>query len=284
MKTVHRKRQPVGNGVAHSPSQIVVEALGWLPDGVPSKAHCTCVCCGVHISPGDLWAPISFKRGFVDTSSFAAPGSIDMCGWCAVVTGVEGLQRSARGIFSAAGVTPFGVWLAMKAALLDPPEPPFVALYATKNNQHMAWRAPISFNRDLFYVRLGEDSLLIRRPILLEALEASSRLRVALDEYFQKKKTSSGSKSSPAGDALKLRAKSARRVVPHVFLRLSSDIKDADHGVINPALYKLDGIRDGKMGDDIRLLETLTLGELWALTFVTYLGSSEETDQSLGDK
>jgi CRISPR type IV-associated protein Csf1 len=206
-----------------------------------------------------------------------------MCGWCAVLTGKDGLLQSARGVFSAAGVTPFGAWLAIKAALLEPPEPPFVALYATKNNQHMAWRAPISFSRDLFYVRVGEDSLLIRRPVLNQALDASTRLRGALDDHFQKRASASGAKPRAAADAAKLRAKSARRTVPHVFLKLSSDIKDTDHGVINPSLYKVEGVREGTLGDDLRLLENLTLGELWAMTFVTYLGSQEEPEKTTGD-
>jgi CRISPR type IV-associated protein Csf1 len=147
----------------------------------------------------------------------------------------------------------------------------------------MAWRAPISFSRDLFYVRVGEDSLLIRRPVLNQALDASTRLRGALDDYFQKRASASGAKPRAAADAAKLRAKSARRTVPHVFLKLSSDIKDTDHGVINPSLYKVEGVREGTLGDDLRLLENLTLGELWAMTFVTYLGSQEEPEKTTGD-
>jgi CRISPR type IV-associated protein Csf1 len=213
----------------------------------------------------------------------AAPGSNDICGWCAVVTGKDGLRAAAYGVFSSAGVTPFRTWLSIKSVLLDPPAPPFVAVYATKNNQHMAWRAPISFSRDLFYVRVGDDSLLIRRSILNDALAASSRLRAALDQYWLDRAAAAGRKLKPLSEAAQLRAKSARRVVPHVFVRLASDLKDPEHGVIIPTIYQIPNIREGEASADLRLLENLTLGELWAMTFVTYLGAAEATESTEGE-
>lgn len=164
-------------------SVIVLKALGRDVDGAPAKEAGVCALCGLAISPGDLQSPLALGAGFMDDLSLAARGSQVICGYCGPLLTADGLRVSGYGAFSAAGAAPFRKWADVARQLEEPPSPPFVMAYATANNQHMAWRSPVNYSRDVFYVRVGLRDLKIRRQRLLAAVETCRVLGEAIGYY-----------------------------------------------------------------------------------------------------
>ncbi len=228
-------------------SQVIVRALGLQPDGAPAQAPGICAFCAAPIAAGDLATAFSVGPSFMDDLSLAGRGSKMTCGCCSVLLGAEALKTTGYGAFSEEdGALPFRKWADITAALTHPPRPPFVMVRATANNQHMAWRAPVNLSRDLFYVRVGLRNLKIRRPMLLEAVEASQRIARAV--------------------GIEPTAKS----LAHPFGALSPDLKV--DGTPDHATLRLRGeqIRSLELShpSDMATIRNLTLGETWALRFL----------------
>lgn len=230
-------------GLDTTSSMIVASALGLLPDGVPAGDEGDCAMCGLHIRPGDLAAPLTLSGGFVDDIYMAARGQRNICGYCVPLLGIDGLRASGYGAFGADGVKPFRKWADIASALMEPPEPPFVMAYATANNQHMAWRAPVNLSRDAYRVRVGLRDLLIRRPALREAIEDCRLTGEAMGYKTEGKKT-----------------------LPHPFAVLSSDLKDVAHGRLRRITKDAEQLPG--FAEAIARIRALTLGETWALRFV----------------
>ena len=228
-------------------SQVICQALGLEPGGVPAKKDGVCALCGAPVKTGQMQAPLSLGPGFVDDLYLAARGSHIICGWCTNVMGLEGLRATGYGVFSAEGVRPFRKWGDIAKSLLDPPVVPFAMVYATANNQHMAWRAPVNDSQDLFYVRVGLRDLKIRRRVLFQSIEDCVLLGTALE---------SGKMPNVV-----------RKTLPHPFLCLSPDLKDVGHGIFNAKVFPLAASTPG-LAEPLARLRSLTLGESWALRFV----------------
>ena len=233
-------------------SQIIAQALGIATTGRPSTEPCTCAYCGAQIGIGDLRAPFKATgAAFTDDTSLACRGSAWACGHCDSLLGAEALRTTGVGVFSPAGVRPFRKWVDVAAALTTPPEPPFVMVYATRNNQHMAWRAPVNLSRDLFYVRVGLTDLRIRRAMLARAVEACATIAGVM--------------------GIEATAKS----LPHPFAALSPDLKEA-HTDLRRRGDKFTIQEAAEQEPDaFRLLQTLSLGETWALRFVLTPGAGQ---------
>ncbi|MCW5323651.1 hypothetical protein D5039_21650 [Verminephrobacter aporrectodeae subsp. tuberculatae] len=128
--------------------------------------------------------------------------------------------------------------------------------YATANNQHMGWRAPVNESRDVFMVRVGLRDVLVRRHVLRRAVDACELL------------------GNLPGVKPKV-AKAARRTLPNPYTFISSDLKDAGHAKLNPGLFS-DAARQAwttAHTDALELLRALSLGETWALRFVLTPGA-----------
>lgn len=247
---------PTPKGQALTSSVVVVNALGMKPDGATASSPATCAMCGLHIAPGELYAPTPFGQNFTDDLSLAARGSPCVCGYCATLSTVDGLRASGYGVFSKSGVLPFRKWQDIASALLSPPEPPFVMTYATANSQHMGWRAPVNESRDMFMVRVGLRDLLVRRDMLERAVAACDLL----------------------GNLPGVRPKtvnSARRTLPNPFVSMSPDLKDPSHGRLHPGLFTEQARAQWSGNHDaaLTLLRKLSLGETWALRFVLTPGA-----------
>lgn len=244
-------------------SEVISRALGQEPGGVPATKDGNCAFCGGEIKTGDLQIPFGVSGAFMDDLSLAARGSDMTCGYCANHLSAEGLRQTGYGAFSVKdGHIPFRKWQEIASALTDPPEAPFVMVYATANNQHMAWRAPVNYSRDLFYVRVGLRDLKIRRHKLGEAVDVCQRVAVAMGRSAEAK----------------------GKTLPHPFRNISSDLKDTAHAdltfAMNPKSSK-DTDREHLATDpqyqaDIAFLKDLTLGETWALRFVLTPGAGEQ--------
>lgn len=247
-------------GLPITSSVIVARALGLGPDGAAAKTDCECAFCGLAIHQGDMAAPLALSAGFVDDIYMAARGSRLICGFCAVLTGISGLRASGYGAFGADGFKPFRKWANIASALLEPPEPPFVMVYATANNQHMAWRAPVNLSRDTYRVRVGLRDLLIRRPVLTKAVD-DCRL---------------------TGEAMGYKAE-GKKTLPHPFASLSSDLKEIAHGRLRR--ISDDAAQSPGFQEAIERIRSMTLGETWALRFVLTptagIDSSNETTETI---
>lgn len=238
--------------IALTPSFIVARALGLKPDGVPSKHAGHCAYCGACINPGELYAPFSARASFMDSSSLAARGSSIACGDCAVLIQRQGLRDSAYGMFHSNGVTPFRKWKDVRASLLEPPSGAFVAVYATANNQHMAWRAPVNYSRDRYYVRVGLRDLLIRRLMLVKAIQAVERMGLQVGRTHTRLKS---------GDL---------KSYPSPFINVDPELKSPATGCLVPKT-KLACAQA-----DIDLIESLTTGEVWAMPFLISPGAGTD--------
>lgn len=233
-------------------SVIVARALRLIPDGERSSECVTCAFCGLSIVHGDARAPFSVGPSFTDDSSLAARGSKWICGHCAALTTQDGLRQSGHGVFSDDGVRPFRKWADISAALIDPPHGPFVMVHATRNNQHMAWRAPVNFSRDLYYVRVGLSDLRIRRGVLEPAVHACSRIAAFMGIAATDKS------------------------LPHPFATLSPDLKES-HTVLRrrgpeKSSPTIEDVAQ-KLPHDLAMLHSLSLGESWALRFLLTPGA-----------
>lgn len=238
-----------------SSSVIACAALGFVPEGVRAKEAGTCSFCGLHIAQGDLFSPFSVGPGFMDDASLAARGTGLTCGHCATLMTNEGLRASGYGVFTMKGAQPFRKWADISAALANPPDEPFVMVHATANNQHMAWRAPVNFSRDLFYVRVGLRDLKIRHATLMQAVKVSQEVALAFG-YAATAKT-----------------------LAHPFGTLSSDLKEIGHGSLmvfrKPKALDAQAHQEllRKHHKEIDFLMNLTLGETWALRFLLTPGA-----------
>lgn len=238
--------------IKYTSSIIVSKARGFEPDGIPSGKEGYCAFCGSEIHVGDLQVPFSVFSGFMDGLSLACKGSDMTCGWCVHSISADGLRNTGYGVFSInEGVIPFRKWADVRAALLSPPEGPFVMVYATANNQHMAWRAPVNYSREMFYVRVGLRDLKIRRKKLIEAVDVCARVATAIGW------------GNPIGKTL-----------PNPFMGLSPDLKDTTHASLDFAINFQSREKGAHLKDDasfqadLDYLKGLTLGETWALRFV----------------
>ena len=233
-------------------SMIVAEARGLEPDGIPSEREGNCAFCGSEIKVGDLFVPFSVGDAFMDDLSLADRGSDITCGCCVHHLSADGLRNTSHGVFSKHGAKPFRKWLDVRASLLEPPEAPFVMLFATANNQHMAWRAPVNYSRELFYVRVGLRDLKVRRHKLHESIDVCERAALAMG--YTKKETS--------------------KTLLNPFSALSSDLKEVAHADLSRAIniQFTEGYEhlqtEVQYQADLKFLMGLTLGETWALRFV----------------
>jgi len=231
------------NGTASiTSSQIVTTALGLKPDGVQAKESGCCTYCGAQIAPGDLCAPPTFGPGFMDDLSLACRGSSMVCGHCVPLMSAQSLLATSHGVFSQEGVRPFRKWADVGRSLQDPPSSPFVMVYATSNNQHMAWRARVNLSRDLFYVRVGLRDLRIRRRVLLDAVAACERI------------------------AKHLGIEPSDKSLANPIATLSSDMKEA-HGDLRIRSHEMTSV-EKHYASDMHLLRSLSLGESWGLRFL----------------
>lgn len=241
-------------------SQVIVRALGWEPDGAPSRESGLCAFCGAAIAQGALATAFSVGPSFMDDLSLAARGSKLVCGCCSVLLSADALKVTGHGAFSEEdGALPFRKWADITAALTHPPKPPFVMVRATANNQHMAWRAPVNLSRNLFYVRVGLRNLKIRRTMLLQAVEAAQRVAQAVG------------------------IESTAKSLAHPFGALSSDLKvdgSPDHATFRMEAVKALPALERSHPSDMATLRNLTLGESWALRFLLSPGAGVATDNA----
>lgn len=240
-----------------SPSRIALEAAGRSPVGV-LKAKCdgNCAFCGHAYLTSDLVMPFAPESSFTDYGSMRRPGSKFLCGWCAGAWNVDFTQKALKTVMCSEGVFPAASNADIAYWLTNPPKGNWVWVMGDQKRQHIVWRATVNTSQSIFQIRLGENNMTVRREHLFLAVDAARRLAVT---------ASTGRK----GAALK-----------SPFLRLSRDLDEPAHGMVRDDLHRL-AQTNVQVRADVRLMQSCTPGELWALTAMLYALPSAVRPQAL---
>lgn len=214
-----------------SSTQLATEALQVKPIGVPSPINTHCCMCALNIKKGDLYTKADFGSSFMDGPSLASKSGC-VCGYCSAAKQVDVLRYMQKAVFTPTGAYSLAKDVHRAWFLLTPPEPPFVAVVSDTMIQHLIWRTPINYSKDVFVVRLGQRLLKIRRPVLIKAVEESAS--------FMENESVNTKLAQP---------------MKHPFASLSREVDGLSHGQI----------RNEFTGRVPKILLTLTPGELWAM-------------------
>ncbi|MGF6440143.1 type IV CRISPR-associated protein Csf1 [Paraburkholderia youngii] len=240
-----------------SPSRLTIEAAGLSPVSTHKAAHAgICAMCGYPYQAGDPVLAFRPESSFTDYGALRGQGNKAIDGWCAATWTREFTQThgkavvSRQGVFKAASNNDIAWWL------LNPPEGPWLFVQMDQQVQHLFWRAPVNYSRDVFFIQYGEARLTVRRENLARGADAARRLAIVASE---------GRK----GAALK-----------HPFVRLARELDEPLHGLLRPNLYKIANDRV-EVGADIDIVAGLTSGELWGLTAVLYATESAVPERKL---
>lgn len=160
-----------------SPSALYRQAARLTPEGrtvVTSDSYC--VMCAAELPAGalaNLVTKATFDKAFNNKWDLRA-ASIGryVCGDCQVLWTKDWLQKYSKTVATTNHVYKFASNDQMAAILLNPPEPPFVMIFSTKQQQHMIWRTSVSYSREFYVVRVDSEQLTIRQPRLLAAYRA----------------------------------------------------------------------------------------------------------------
>jgi len=150
-------------------AKLEPEAYG----AVSEDSHC--VMCGTFLQAQTAATPVSkktFDQAFNNRLDLRAMTGKYICGECETLWTKDWLQKYSKTFATADNVYKFASNDQQAAFLLNPPEPPFCAIFSNKQQQHMIWRTPVSLSRELYTVRVDSDLLLIRQSILMEGLRA----------------------------------------------------------------------------------------------------------------
>jgi CRISPR type IV-associated protein Csf1 len=127
--------------------------------------------------------------------------------------------------------------------------------------QHVAWRAPVSMDKNLFRIAIGRDILSINRPRLLRAIEICSSVMPKIAAHQE------------SNDAAKTKKRKNSNVRKHPFILLSRDTEERGHGVLRQDYREI--MMSLGMRDEIEFLEDLDEGILWGLA--SFLKEKEVT-------
>ena len=151
-------------------SMLAVEALGLSPQGMPweSDTPVPCALEGIPLHRGDLLVPWKPGPNFMDEHDTTRSPVIS--GHVAALMGKSTMLKTQRMVFCREGAFPIATDAARAWFFLTPPEPPFVAVIADSMLQHLIWRSPVNWSKDLFTFRHGQALRTVNRPRLIEAL------------------------------------------------------------------------------------------------------------------
>lgn len=220
-------------------SQLFRRAAGVEPQGSPAPKECTCVMCAAKLKAGDPVNPIekdTFGESFNNKLDIHEAGDV-LCGDCTALWQRDFLMKYSKTYATRDGVYKLASNEDIQAFILTPPEPPFVAVYNTRQQQHMIWRTPLCLSKEVLIVRLDDEILHIRRALVLEAVSAWQRTLAKMKEL--------GFKGMPAYPERTLSSRSTGSVRSDVAERIAQE--------------SVTGARD------IATLKSLRVGEWWAM-------------------
>lgn len=220
-----------------SPSKVARMGLGFSPAGSVYRKSSPgrCVLCGFEIRSGDLFAPFSMGKSFTDWNVIGCRESRIVCGDCQAILLHNDPCLSLHSVISKEGARNFFSVADIAPVLLDPPEPPFIAVKVDQQQQHIIWKAPVNWSKDQYRIMLGNNVLTIRRNRLCQAVEIAGRIGQWTTERHGRKNISF-----------------VRRFIP--------DKASMESGRLTDELMK-----DYPNREDVEFLLALTPGEIWGL-------------------
>jgi CRISPR type IV-associated protein Csf1 len=235
------------------PSALYRKATG-LPVDAERAPHvaavdANCAMCGAPVAAGErclLTGKDTFTGSFNNRLDLAFPSSPAVCADCATLWQKDFLQRYSKTVANRHGVYKLASNEDHAQFVLDPPEPPFVAILSTTQQQHLIWRTPVTLSKELLFVRLGDEVLSIRPQLV----------RQALKDY----------------DALVgLMAAHKLKGLPCTFDR---DLASERVGSIRSDVRRL-ALANG-LADEVERLVSLTMGDWWALNAVRQFSGADK--------
>lgn len=243
-----------------SPSRLAIEAAGMHPKGSPASEPGCCSLCGHAYAVGDLVASAAMPDTFTNWGEIASPGSPFKCGYCATVVNDPWTQAWMNAVICREGVFKFASNADIAAWLLNPPEGPFVMTKGDQQRQHLVWRTPVNYNREIFRLRIGEKLVTIRRQHLQEARDAAIKLSDLM-------------KLERESDAKRGR-KPAREFI-NPFIAVAREMDSLQAGQIRQEALAL-AVSNPEADNCLKTLLRCTPGEIWGLTAVLYAEPSSE--------
>ncbi|MBL8511959.1 MAG: hypothetical protein JNM52_09970 [Betaproteobacteria bacterium] len=186
---------------------------------------------------------------FTDFAALVA-GQKLCCGWCEATRDQSVMRELQRSVITSHGVYSIATDDARAWFLLTPPPPPFVAVLQTRSPTatfHLHWKTPVTLDQDLLQVRVDDRLLVIRRQVLMKAL---NDCQTVADEMQARRQVAK-----------------RREALHHPYLSLDRNLTGTSHGVLHPEAVALADAKDCSVGVIAALnrLSTLLPGELWAL-------------------
>ena len=138
-----------------------------------------CVMCAANVCAGDdtnIVTRDTFSDAFNNKLDVRAPNGRYLCGHCMALWHKDFLQRYSKTYATRDGVYKFASNDDVMAFLSNPPAPPFVVFASTTQQQHLVWRTPVNYSREVIRLRLGDQVLTIRRKVLEQATADWARL------------------------------------------------------------------------------------------------------------
>jgi CRISPR type IV-associated protein Csf1 len=155
-------------------SQIYRRAADIERVGFASGPAGKCALCTAVVAEGDLRTAISddnLGESFNNKLDMHEKGNC-ICGDCKALWRKEFLQNYSKSYASDKGVFKLASNEDIQAFLLNPPSTAFVAIFNTRQQQHMIWRTPVCLSQDYLIVRVDDDILRINRSLALEGAKA----------------------------------------------------------------------------------------------------------------
>ncbi|KLR58967.1 hypothetical protein OX89_04030 [Diaphorobacter sp. J5-51] len=195
--------------------------------------------CAAQLKAGDPVNAIgkdTFGESFNNKLDIHEAGDV-LCGDCAALWQRDFLMKYSKTYATPSGVFKLASNEDIQAFILTPPRPPFVAVYNTRQQQHMIWRTPLCLSNEVLIVRLDDEILHIDRDKVLRAVSAWQRTLARMKEL--------GFKGLPAYPERTLSSRATGSIRDDVAERISGDSEA--------------GARD------IETLRSLRVGEWWAM-------------------
>lgn len=232
-------------------SQLFRRAAGIEQQGKPAPKDCTCVMCSAKLELGDLINAIdktTFGESFNNKLDMHEPGDV-LCGDCAALWARDFLMKYSKSYATTEGVFKLASNEDIQAFILTPPAPPFVAVYNTRQQQHMIWRTPLCLSNAMLTLRLDDEILHIDRVKVIRAVGAWQRTLARMKEL--------GFKGMPAYPERTLSSRATGSIRDDVAERIAGD---------------------SEMGaNDIAALRSLRVGEWWAMCALNKVDVDEPT-------
>lgn len=182
-------KTPVKDGAfSGSASELATTALKIrMADLPPSQMTGPCGLCGVWLTKGEsVAAPYRPSVDFGAADHLSPSRAAIICQACVAVvaTGNGLLTRHSRALF-----TPTGAYRMSSAEdvgwMLTQAAAPFVAVFNTKSSAHIVWQTPVTHDRAVIYVSLGQHVGTIRPHAVMSARLALERMAVFANEIME---------------------------------------------------------------------------------------------------